>query len=463
MNAAFVIREVAEVPYGTTAHKDSEDDRLDDLADQIAILAAHIHAATHRLLTLIAEFDRARGWERAGYSDCARWLSVRTGIDLGAAREKVRAARVLAGLPATSAAMARGELSFSQVRALTRVATAENEGALLELARGASTAQLERMVRAWKRGSRRDEAERERIQHEERTLAVFPDDEGMYLVRGRLTPEVGALLLRALEAAGDALFRERSPLPAGSDSHVEAGRCRADAIGLLAERALGAGFGGGAPDPIENPAPVSGTRAERYQVVLHVEPATLAEDGEPGRSELEDGTRVSAETSRRLSCDAGLVTVAHGPDGRVLDVGRRSRTVPPAIRRALDVRDRGCRFPGCGTRFTDAHHVRHWADGGETSADNCVLLCRHHHRLVHEGGWQVGWWGAGRAAFWDPRGGTHFEGRWDPPALGENPVAALVQANGFRGAAPDGATAGARWETEREIPHEVWEAASEGV
>jgi len=192
----------------------------------------------------------------------------------------------------------------------------------------------------------------------------------------------------------------------------EAAQRRADAVGLLAERALSAGFGGREVEDEETAAPISGTRAERYQVVLHVETCTLTETEEPGRSELEDGTRVSAETSRRLSCDAGLVRVAHASDGSILDVGRRTRTISPALRRALDIRDRGCRFPGCELRFTDAHHVRHWADGGETSLDNCALLCRLHHRLVHEGGWRMGWWGQGRPVFYDPRGGAHYDGRF---------------------------------------------------
>ncbi len=152
-------------------------------------------------------FDRRRGWELDGHRSCAHWLAFRTGIDLGAAREKVRTARALDSLPETGASMARGELSFSQVRALTRVATPENEGDLLELARGTTVAQLERMVRGFRRGSRRDEASRERANHEARTLSVFPDEEGMYVVRGRLEPEVAAVLMRAIEAAGDALFR----------------------------------------------------------------------------------------------------------------------------------------------------------------------------------------------------------------------------------------------------------------
>src|SRR3972149_1447739 len=127
--------------------------------------------------------DRRQGWEREGHSSCAHWLAFRTGIDLGAAREKVRAAHALLGLPQTSAAMARGELSFSQVRALSRVATADNEGDLRELARGCTPAQLERVVRGWKRGSRQDEAAHERERHESRTFSVFPDDDGMHVVR----------------------------------------------------------------------------------------------------------------------------------------------------------------------------------------------------------------------------------------------------------------------------------------
>ena len=124
-------------------------DALSDLGDEIATLAAQIHAATQRFLALVADFDRRRGWELDGHRSCAHWLSHRTGIDLGACREKVRTAHALTGLPETRAAMARGELSFSAVRALSRVATPENEGDLLVLATGCTIAQLERMVRGW--------------------------------------------------------------------------------------------------------------------------------------------------------------------------------------------------------------------------------------------------------------------------------------------------------------------------
>ena len=450
-----------------------DSDAIDDLADEIVTLSAHIHAATHQLLVLIAEFDRLRGWELAGYSNCARWLAARTGIDLGAAREKVRAARALQDLPLTSEAMSRGELSFSMVRALSRVARADTEAELLELARGTTTAQLERMVRAWKKGNRTDEEAQERERHRSRSFSVFPDDDGMYVVRGRLTPEVGALLMRAIEAAGDALFREHGkPEVRAADPDTDATQLRADAVGLLAERALAAGFGAaaarseGAASDYESSAvdvPISGTHAQRYQVVLHVDPETLSAEGEPGRSELEDGTRISAETSRRLSCDASVVKVSHAKDGSILEVGRKTRTISSGLRRALEVRDRGCRFPGCSMRFTQAHHVRHWADGGETGLSNCLLLCGYHHQLVHEGGWRVEWWGKGRPVFHDPRGGTHFDGRWKPPELPERPVAALVRENTLRGVEPDASKLGARWERESDIPDAVYFRALEAL
>ncbi len=207
--------------------------------------------------------------------------------------------------------MSRGELSFCAVRALTRVATPENETDLLDLARGATTAQLERMVRGFKLGSRQDEADREKERFESRTFSIFPDEEGMYEVKGKLTPEIGALLMRAVEAASDALYREKGPKSVSYEtSFQDAAHRRADAVGLIAERAMAAGFSS-SPDS-DARAPLSGSRAERYQVLLHVDAETLKEDSSGlGQSELEDGTRVSYETSRRLSCDASVVEIGH--------------------------------------------------------------------------------------------------------------------------------------------------------
>jgi hypothetical protein len=191
--------------------------------------------------------------------------------------------------------------------------------------------------------------------------------------------------------------------------------------------------------------------------MLYVDTDTLSADREPGRSELEDGTRLSAESARRLACDASVVSVVRKQDGTVLDVGRKTRTISPALRRALDVRDRGCRFPGCGRRFTEGHHVKHWADGGGTSLRNCVNLCRHHHRLVHEGGWTMGWDREQRPVFFDPRGGLSYDGRWQPPTLPDDALNALIEENGIE---PEGWTPSARWEREADIPDPVYFAAT---
>jgi len=503
--AALVLREAARRPYGVEqaggveasaigasaigasaeAHDDApvsdpfafgpprvadpsavDDDTLEDVGDEIATLAAHLHSGMQRYLALVAWFDRMEGWKPGGHRTCAHWLAVRTGHDIVTAREHVRVARALEELPQTGAAMARGALSFSKVRALSRVATAESETDLLELAEECTAGVLERMARAWKKLSRKDEAALERELYDSRRWDMYPDGVGMAELRARMPLDRAHLVMRAVDAWSDELYRQERPLPVPERERArEASRRRADAAVLIAERSLAA--------LAEGDAPISGSSADRYQVMLHVEPETLAAEGEPGMSELEDGSRVSAEASRRIACDAALVRVTKSPRGEVLDVGRKTRTIPPALRRALEVRDRGCRFPGCGCRYTDAHHVVHWADGGETSLSNTILLCRFHHRLVHEEGWKVEWWGKDRqAAFIDPRGNAHLarfrgsgpgvhDARPDRRAAGSRPagvrlVDALIRGNRLRGPEPDAWTAGARWEREREIPDGVY-------
>jgi hypothetical protein len=383
-------------------------------------MVTHIGAATYRLLVLIRDFDEREGWN-CGFRSCAAWLSWRTGIAPGPAREKVRVAKALASLPGISEAMARGELSYSRVRALTRVATPENEVELLEVARHSTAVQTERLVRGWRRLDRLEEAEVEKERHLNRYVRLHPDEDGSWVLRGRLDPEVGALLQKALEWACESLYREEaSSGPAngtdadpdidagtGSDTQPDpedeavtttAGQRQADALGLLAERALAeAGVGeDSSPESEESTRTRPLGRAERFQVVLHVDAGALEADSEsgPGAPDgggvlAESGIGVPAGTSRRMACDAGVVEMRHGSRGEVLDVGRRRRTVPPAIRRALEHRDGGCRFPGCECRYTDAHHITHWADGGETKLQNLVLLCSRHHRAVHEEGFRV--------------------------------------------------------------------------
>jgi hypothetical protein len=225
----------------------------------------------------------------------------------------------------------------------------------------------------------------------------YQDDDGMTVIRGRLAPEVGALLLRALDAARETLYQQgRHDVPPAQRDHPQAeppalGQQRADALVLLAETALHHGL---------NP----GTAGERYQVVVHVDAAVLADPDQAGQSVLEDGPRVSAETSQRLACDASRVVMKHDQDGNIVEVGARTRTIPPALRRALHHRDKGCRFPGCGLPFGQGHHVRHWAHGGPTTLSNLALLCRRHHRAVHEEGYQVAQQPDGALQFRCPNG-----------------------------------------------------------
>jgi 5-methylcytosine-specific restriction endonuclease McrA len=394
------------------------------LEHELTRLSANLNAAEYRFAVLLEEFHRRGGHVGVGIKSCAHWLNWRCGISLGAAREKVRVALALPGLPGIAQAFSTGELSFSKVRAMTRVATTGNEARLLELARTSTASQLERVVHGYRRAERNAEAQQAERQHARRELRCYYDEDGSLVIRGRLPPELGALVLKALEAAGDGLPLDGgseaqpeedvsaemfSAAAAADEAHVYAGIAptppavkvasaedplaarQADALVCMAESFLAHGAGA-----------LAG--GERYQVMVHVDADTLPMDGAGLRCDLEDGPGVSAETARRLACDASRVCVHEDPDGNVLDIGRRSRQIPPAIARALRLRDRGCRFPGCTQRrFVDGHHIVHWADGGPTSLDNLVLLCRHHHRAVHEEGFRVERV-ARRLEFFTPRG-----------------------------------------------------------
>ncbi len=377
-------------------------DETHELGEAIADLAERLHAATYELLVMLRQFDAQAGWNN-GFLSCAHWLHWRTSIDLGACREKVRVAKALAALPVASAAMQQGAISYAKVRALTRVATPANERRLVDVALAGTASQVERFVRAWRRVDRAEAGHQARTQYLGRHLSTWVDDDGMVVIRGRLTPEIGAVVQRALEAAAGRLFREVSGAPAGPTlcEEVSAGQRRADALGLLAEAALTADLD-------------RGSSGDRYQVILHVDadepraadPATTAETNPfDGVLESDSGaTYVSAETSRRLACDASVIEMRHDASGAILDVGRKTRTVPSSIRRALIARDRGCRFSGCTSRRCDAHHVTHWADGGATSVENLVLVCRRHHRALHEGGFSVTRDSDGTVTFVRPNG-----------------------------------------------------------
>ena len=414
------------------AERRREKAELNALESQITELWGHINAATAQFLALLAEFDRREGWAQHGVASCAHWLNWQCGISAGAAREKVRVARALTSLPKISEAFGEGRLSYSKVRAVTRVATAETEDSLLNIALHGTAAHVERTVKGFRRVLRvleRDEAE---VMHERRYLDFRRDADGSVRIEARLTPEVGELLLKALEAA-QAVLDERTgeaetagavaaesdapaaSVPAGTSGSEGSGQRGASPTGVPAGTSGSNAAQQGGAEPTDVPAgtprrSVSQRRADAlghilerfvtgkcsgsangaHQVVVHIAHDALCDVPESSGAEFEDGHVVAVETARRLGCDGALIGVVEGQKGEPLAVGRRTRAVPPAIRRALRVRDGGCRFPGCDrSRFIHAHHIQHWTDGGETRLDNLVTLCSQHHRLVHEGGYGV--------------------------------------------------------------------------
>jgi hypothetical protein len=358
---------------------------LDELEDEIATLASHIYAGTCRWLELVGELHRRGSWAEWGCGSCAEWLAWRCALTPRAAREHVRVARRLSELPLIHDAFSRGELSYAKVRALTRVADEDSEEELLELARHMTAAQLERAIRAYRRVTT-DEANA--IQSAA-YVGYSWDEDGSLVLRARLAPEDGALFLRALDAARDGLQEREWSAERGSAEPRPAYRpTNAEALVAIADTALGSETGGR-------------SGAERYQVVVHVDAAAVS-DAEEAACALEDGPMLADETARRIACDASLVHLTEH-DGETLSVGRKTRVIPSSLRRALQARDGGCRFPGCeNRRFLDAHHIQHWARGGETRIDNLVLLCGRHHRFVHEGGYTVVELADGDVGFLDP-------------------------------------------------------------
>ena len=367
------------------------------LGAEITELCAYLYAATYKLLVMIHEFDRDGLWKLEGVHSCAHWLNWKCGIGMGAAREKVRVANALARLPKISEAFSKGEVSYSKVRAMTRIANEKNEDYLLTVARHGTAFHIEGLVAKYRRCERLRECENANNQEVRREVWHTYDHDGSLVFHGRLPAEKGALVLKALEMAAQ---RAEEEIPAEKRLQSSCAAWMADALVELAESYL------------EHGCETSST-ADRYQVVVHVAAETLeseaaddvsAETPSPAAADeeisaetsalfqthfsyLEDGPGVSAETSRRISCDASIIRILDDEKGEPLSIGRKSRVIPPAIRRALKARDDGCRFPGCTHKhFIDGHHIKHWANGGETSMENLVQLCRFHHRLVHEGG-----------------------------------------------------------------------------
>ena len=336
---------------------------IDDLDRVIVDLSTRINAATYELLVLIREFDERAGWLKWGFEHCADWLHWRCDLSIGAAREKLRVSHALKTLPVVSGAFCDGELSYSKVRALVRVANRDNEEALVNFALKTTAASVEDRCRELRCGTVDSTIEANRA-YSSRFLTIRRHAErGTVSITVEIPLEAGELFDQALDKA-----RDDNPAPEFAGESWSARQ--ADALVNMARSYL------------RGDSESSTASSENYLVNVHVEQSALV-DGD-GRSGL------PIETVRRLGCDADAVVIMETDAGEPLSVGRKTRVVPTALKRALRARDRGCAFPGChNTRFVDAHHVKHWSAGGETSLGNLLLLCSRHHRLVHEGGYGI--------------------------------------------------------------------------
>ena len=396
---------VLELPQ--TALSEIVTERLE--AD-ICELSGHIAAATARLVLMIAEYDRRQGWAEWGCRSAAHWLSWKCGVGTHAAREKLRVGHALAELPLIRGAFEVGELSYSQVRAITRVAGPHNEAALVDIARASTAQQLERLVAATAQAERIWDAGFAAAQLAERSFVPgFDYDNAMYTAKLKLTPDDGRLLTNALQLAAKQLKAERGD----QSPHTTPEQLLADALVALASSFLATNLS-------------EGTGTDDYRSVVFTDETVLnptddchcsrhsdadnddcAADSRPAReaprAHLEGGATLSAETIRRIWCDT-TVTRLELRDGVIVEINEPTRNISASLRRALGLRDSHCRFPGCSAKRVDAHHIRYRNHKGPTTVENLLSLCRYHHKLVHEGGYTISRSTHGELQFHDPRG-----------------------------------------------------------
>jgi hypothetical protein len=343
------------------------------LGEEIVELRRGIDRLEAQVARRVAVFKRRKGYLADGSVSIVAWLRHNCRLSFSSASERAALAELVDATPATAEAFAGGEIGYDNARVIARTvvkvgaeAYQPGEAAMLDAARRLDPGRLAVAAAVLRHCVDPDgtlaDADHE---HQLRRLTLSQTWQGRYVVDGWLDAEGGA----CLQAALNALI---GPLCADDDRPFW--QRRADALVELARQALD---GGGLPE-------VAGQKP-------HLSLVVRTSDG--GIGELEWGGPVPVVTALRLACDSALTKITADDSGEPLDAGRTVRTVPPAIRRALVVRDRGCRFPGCDrpSDWTDGHHLRHWAQGGETKLHNLVLLCRRHHRRVHEGGWRLAW------------------------------------------------------------------------
>jgi hypothetical protein len=349
------------------------------LVETIDRTTAAIAVSSSECLRAVAEADETKLWDRDGATSMSSWLAARYNLAWGTAREWVRVAHALQGLPRIAEAYARGEISWDQLRPLTKFVTAETEG---YWAHKAPELRPSTLWREAEKHHRREVRETNDC-HRRRYLSLWSDPElPVTYLEGMLPSEQGAALKAALERQAEDVVLADSPASPGEARMADA----------LVELVTGG--------DAQNAPTATVVVHAAAEVLTGEEPA----DG-PWLAETEDGTRLSTDAVRRLACDGRIEWVLES-DGRVVGIGRRGRAVPSQIIRVLRHRDGGaCRFPGCERRrWVQAHHLVHWADGGGTNLDNLVLLCHAHHRLIHEGGWRTSGHAAHDLRFHDPTG-----------------------------------------------------------
>lgn len=355
--------------------------KIDEIDAAISKISRSINSANYELMVLIREFDERAGWLKWGFTDCVSWLKWRCDLSDSAARDKLRIARALKDLAQMSDEFSKGTLSYSKVRALTRVSTPANEAELITMAHKMSASHVEQHCRQRKNASP-DSSKHANSAYEARSLRSWRNEErGMMTITLEVPIEEGELFEKAVDKAAANLSNDAYASNAVDDNKTSWCAMQADAAIAIAKAHLSGSAG--------TDAPRASSSADHYQVMVHVDEAALT-----GRMDEAEGATAQSDlpidTVRRLCCDGSIVPIVENAKGEPLSVGRKVRTVTTAVRRALWARDKGCAFPGCShTRYVDAHHIKHWADGGETSAENMVLLCSQHHRMVHEGGYSI--------------------------------------------------------------------------
>ncbi len=289
------------------------------------------------------------------------------------------------------------------------------------MARSSTASQLERICRGYRLAMRNAVNERPEDEPYYRWVRERETEDGLVRLDVQLRPDEAAIVRRAIEAAMERASDVSAETSAPSLRRV-------DALVAVAEQYLAGGTAASAP-PVE--------------VVVHVDAATLGEPDAPGM--LDDGNALPPATTERLLCDASVVEVVEDSRGNVLDVGRRRRTIPTVLRRALRLRDRGCRFPGCTNRIVDGHHVVPWARGGATTLENLCSLCRRHHTHVHEYGFRMASDGAGGFRFFRPDG-REVRATCNSPRVPDDPMDALRARHRTDGIAIDAWTGFPRWD-----------------